>query len=137
MEGLRLAFDAGRAGVVVGAGFAQGLAERGLRVREYRVARNGSVNCSVGPDDDVVLSRLGAPLAGIRRVDVVRHSPGGPAIRADDIPFDPAGSEMVLLVPVARLREPPSCVETLELFAVEASGERLIGHYTFKPRASR
>jgi anti-sigma factor RsiW len=136
-DGVRRAFDGGLIGTVVGAKFAQRLAERGLRLREYRVERNGSVNCSVAADDDVVISRLSAPLAGVGRVDVVRQSPGEPAVRADDIPFDAASGVVIVVVPAARLRELPTCVETLQLYAVEARGERLLGHYTFNHRSSR
>src|SRR5262249_26739605 len=41
------------------------------RIREYRVAPGGGVQCTVGPDDDVVLARLGADFAGVTRVDLV------------------------------------------------------------------
>ena len=136
-EGVRRAFVAGLFGTVVGAGFTQRLAERGLRLREYRVERNGSVECSIGPDDDVVISRLSAPLSGIGRIDLVRGgAPGKPDVRAADIPFDAASGEVVFIVPAARLREMPSYVERMRLFAIDASGERLIGDYTFNHRSS-
>jgi hypothetical protein len=137
-EGVRGAFDAGLVGTVVGAGFTQRLAERGLRLREYRVECNGSVLCSVGPDDDVVVSRLSAPLSGIGRLDIVRHGmPGQTDVRAVDIPFDAASGEVVLIVPAARLRELPSFVQRMQLFAVDPDGERLIGNYTFNHQGSR
>jgi hypothetical protein len=137
-EGVRAAFASGWVGTVVGAGFAQRLAERGLKVREHRVERNGSVNCSVAPDDDVVIGRLRAPLSGIARLDLVRQGPPGePAVRAVDIPFDAAGGEVVFVAPAARLRELPSCVERMQLFAVDAAGERLIGDYVFNHRSPR
>jgi hypothetical protein len=137
-DGVRSAFDAGLIGTVVGAGFAQRLTERGLKLREYKVERNGSVNCSVAPDDDVVISRLGAPLSGITRLDLVRSgAPGEPDIRAADIPFDAASGEVVFVAPAALLRELPTCVERMRLIAVEAAGERLIGDYAFNHRSSR
>jgi len=43
-----------------------GLAERKVRLREYRVPRNGSVNCSVAPEDEMVIARLDVPLGGGR-----------------------------------------------------------------------
>jgi hypothetical protein len=131
-DGVRRAFASGLVGTVVGAGFTERLAQRGLRLREYRVERNGSVECSVGPDDDVVISRLSAPLSGVSRVDLVRIGmPGEPEVRAQDIPFDPASGEVVFIVPAAWLREMPSYVERMRLLAVDASGERPIGDYTF------
>lgn len=136
-EGVRSAFDAGLVGSVVGADFAQRLAERGLRVREYRVERDGGVNCSVAPDDDVVLTRLRAPLTGIARLDLVHLGAAGqPDVRAADIPFDPERGEVVFVSPAARLREMPSCVHRVRLLAVDASGERPIGDYTFHHRGA-
>ena len=57
-QGVRAAFAAGSLGVVVSPRFVDRLAERGLRVREYRVPLNGSVNCRVAREDDVLVSRL-------------------------------------------------------------------------------
>ena len=52
----------------------------GLRLREYRLAPGASVNCTIRADDDFVVSALPAPLAGVRRVDLVRiDEPGAPA----------------------------------------------------------
>jgi hypothetical protein len=137
-DGVRGAFDAGLFGTIIGAGFARRLAELGLRLREYRVQRNGSVACSVGPDDDVVISRLSAPLSGIGRLDLLRlGQPGEPALRAEDIPFDAAGGEVVFVAPAARLRALPTCTERMQLIAVDASGERLVGDYTFNHSSTR
>jgi anti-sigma factor RsiW len=137
-DGVRRAFDAGLVGAVVGAGFVQRLAERGLRVREYRVAPQGSVACTVAPDDDVVLGRLAAPLAGLMRVDLLRRSaPDGAAERAPDIPFDAASGEVIVVSAAAQLRALPDSVEHVELVAVQADGERVIGTYTFNHHAWR
>ena len=136
-EGVRRAFTAGLIGTAVGADFLRLLAERGLRLREYRVDPNGSVDCSIGPDDDMVISRLSAPLSGIGRVDLVwAGAPGESEIRAADIPFDGASGEVVVILTAARLRVMPSYVERMRMFAVDAAGERLIGLYTFNHRAS-
>lgn len=139
-DGVRRAFDAGFVAAVVGDAFAQRLAERGLRLREYRVERGGSVNCSVAPDDDVVVSRLaGAPLEGIARLDLVRRGrDGAPDTRAVDIPFDATRGEIVLVAPAARLRALPDCVEQVQLLAVDAAGgEHVVGRYTFNHSAPR
>ncbi len=66
--------DATRAGAVravAGDALLERLAASGLRLREYRVPWNGSVNCTVAPDDDVMVARLQAPLAGVTRLDAV------------------------------------------------------------------
>lgn len=136
-DGVRRAFDAGLVGAAVGPGFAQRLADRGLRLREYVVPRNGSVLCRIDPQDDVVLGRLQAPLAGLARVDLVRHPPEGGAVRAEDIPFDAGSGEVVIVTPAAYLRGLPTSVERMELFAVDAAGdERLLGDYTFNHRSA-
>lgn len=134
-EGVRLAFAEGLVGAVVGQPFAQRLAERGLRLREHSVDLNGSVSCSVAPDDEIVLARLRAPLAGVQRLDIVRRGAhGGPDSRAADVPFDAGSGEVVVVVPAARVRTMPSGVELMELVAVDAAGERVIGQYRFDHR---
>lgn len=137
-DGVRRAFDAGFVAVSVGTGFVQRLAERGLRLREHCVERNGAVACSVAPDDDVLIARLQlAPedLASVERLDIVRRTAGEPEARASDVPFDAASGEIVLVAPAARVRQLPSGVEELRLLAVDAAGERLLGAYRFDHRA--
>jgi hypothetical protein len=134
-DGVRRAFDAGLVRAVVDADFPRRLAERGLRLREYRVERNGSVACSVAPDDDVVISRLIAPLEGVARVDLLRDGTHGlPAMRVTDIPFDAASGEICLVMPAAHLRALPACIDRVQIVAVDAAGERLIGEYAFHHR---
>jgi len=130
-EGVRRAFDDGLVGVVIGEPFAQRLVERGLRVREHAVALNGSVSCTIAPDDDVLVARLRAPLGGIARLDLVRSNAKG-ELRAQDIPFDAESGEVVMVAPAARVRSLPSGVEWMRLVAVEASGdEREVGRFRF------
>lgn len=127
--GVRRAFAGGRVGAFVSAPFAERLRTEGLRVREYRVPRNGSVNCSVAPEDQVLLSRLEAPLAGVVRVDAILA--GEPGVRLKDVPFDPAAGEVVLAPGIERIRAMPAHREVVRLIAVEAGGERVLGEYTF------
>ncbi|HZH43287.1 MAG TPA: hypothetical protein VEY50_04320 [Lysobacter sp.] len=127
---VRGAFAAGALGAVVAADFVARLAARGLRVREYRVPRDGSVFCTVAPDDDVLVSRLEAPLHGVRRLDVVEEAPHG-ARRREDVPFDPERGEVVLAVRLALVRALPEHALRLRLLAVDEDGSREIGHYTF------
>lgn len=130
-QGVRAAFDDGLVGVCVGAAFIDRLAARGTRVREYRVPRNGSVECSVAPDDELLVSRLQAPLAGVTRLDVVaRSSLFDGEQRRQDVPFDSASGEVVLAPKLADVRRLPANRLEIRLIAVEAGGERLIGHYT-------
>lgn len=130
-HGVRAAFDDGLVGACVGAEFIDRLAARGTRVREYRVPRNGSVECSVAPDDKLLVSRLQAPLAGVTRLDVVaRSSLTGSEQRRQDVPFDSASGEVVLAPKLADVRRLPAHRIEIRLIAVEPGGERLLGHYT-------
>jgi hypothetical protein len=69
--GVRDAVQAGAVALVTGPGFLQRLAARGARIREYRLPHNGSVNCTVAPEDEVLASRVQVPLHGVERVDMV------------------------------------------------------------------
>ena len=128
-NGVRRAFAAGLLHAFITPEFATRLKERGLRVREYHVALGGSVNCSVAPDDEVVLGRLEAPLAGVERLDaiIVNDDVG----RLADIPFDAVGGEVVMASSLRRLRALPACREIVRLVAVDRDGERVLGEYTF------
>lgn len=74
--------------------FVKQLAAQGLRVRKYRVPHNGSVHCTVAPDDDLLIARLAAPLTGGERLDLERSSGEGSVLeRLRDVPFDAATGE--------------------------------------------
>jgi len=135
--GIRDAFRHGALQVFVSDAFVKRLARQGLQVREYVVARNGSVNCTVAPEDDAVVSRLEAPLGGVARLDLVVHAPGLPAEVLQDVPFDPARGEVVMSANLANLRALPSLRLRFELIAVEGHDKRLIGDYTFNHTAHR
>jgi hypothetical protein len=128
-DGVRRAFAAGLLHTFITPEFATRLKQQGLSVREYRVPAGGSVNCSVGPEDDAVLGRLEAPLAGVERLDaIIVTNDGG---RMMDIPFDPVGGEVVMASSLRRLRALPACREIVRLVAVGRDGERVLGEYTF------
>lgn len=128
--GVRTAFGQGAIQAFITDAFVKRLAEQKVRLREYRVPRNGSVNCSVAPEDEVVVARLEAALEGVTRLDA--HSYFGDAQPEvfRDIPFDPASGEVVLMPRLAQLRAAPSHVYRVSLVAVDANGERVVGGYT-------
>lgn len=128
-DGVRAAFAQGLVHTFFTPAFASRLADRGLRVREYRVTRGGSVNCTVGPDDDVVLGRMAAPLGGVRRVDAILRSAND--TRVPDLPFDPEAGEVVLAPSMRWLRSLSTYRDVVRLVAVEDDGERVLGDYTF------
>lgn len=126
--GVRRAFADGRLGAVVTPAFVERLRARGLRLREYSVPCNGSVNCSAGPDDDVLLGRLQAPLEGVERIDLLVAPTD---LRLEDVPFDAAAGEVVVAPSIAYIRTLPAHRQVMRLIAVGADGERVLGEYTF------
>lgn len=131
-HGVRAA--AGNSGVnmIVTGPFVRRLADSGLKVREYRVPRNGSVNCTVTADDDVVVARLEAPLDDVARLDLVTLGSNGEAmLRQEDIPFTAASGGVVVSTRIATLRALPATTLRMRLLAVDSHGDRALGDYTF------
>jgi hypothetical protein len=125
-SGVRRVFSAGAIGAVLAPAFAEQLRASGTRIREYHVEANGSVNCSVAPEDDLLLSRLQAPLQGVTRVDLVVGD-----LRFEDVPFDASSGEVVLTPGTEHIRGMPAHRLIMRLVAVDAQGERVLGDYTF------
>ena len=134
-SGVRATVRAGALGLVVSAPFVEAMKRAGMRLREYRLGPGTTVNCTIRADDDAVVSRVTAPLAGVRRVDAVRRLELGgvehPEERLEDVPFDPASGEVLILPPAAWLKTMPVMRQRLRLVAVEQEGERVLGEYTF------
>jgi hypothetical protein len=130
-EGVRGLVREGRLPAVLSAIVVERLQLEGRRIREYRVAPGGGVQCTVGPEDDVVLARLSARFEGVTRVDLVSRVDDGPEQRYADLPFDPAAGELIVAPPTDVLRTRPASLERMRLVSVEPQGERLLGEYTF------
>lgn len=132
--GIRAAAREGRVAAVISGPFLEALRRQGLRIREYRVPAGGSVECTLRARDDAVVSRLEAPLAGAKRIDVLfRVELGGEVTeqRVEDVPFDPGAGEILVLPSAAELRKLPAHTQRVRLVAMEEAGERLIGEYRF------
>jgi hypothetical protein len=130
--GVRALVRKGAIAAVVTPRFVQTLARTGLRLREYRVPPHGSVHCTVAPDDDVLVSRLQAPLAGVQRLDLVAREPEGTGpLRLRDIPYSAAAGEVVIVPRIDRIRALHESTSTLQLIAVDDGHERVIGEYRF------
>lgn len=131
-HGIRTLVGSGAVRAVVTDEFVKRLAATGRTLREYRVARNGSVNCTLAPDDDVLVARLQAPLTGFDRLDLELPSAGGSErVRLTDIPFDPAAGEVIFTPDVPSIRALPAIRYSVRLLAVAREGERVLGEYTF------
>ena len=129
-QGVRAVARASGASAIVNESFVRRLVERGLQVRDYRVARDGAVNCTISPEDDFVVARLEAPLAGVTRLDLVSLYESTEHRQAD-IPFVAESGGVVVSTSVDLLRTLPATTMRMRLVAVDDNGERIIGEYTF------
>jgi anti-sigma factor RsiW len=133
--GIRAVVRGGAVQAVITAPFLEHMKEQGMRIREYRVAPGGRVACTLGANDDAVVSRMQVALAGVQRVDALQSLELGDGHvqqwRLEDVPFDPAADEMLSLPSATALRKLPAHTFRVQLLAVDESGERSLGEYTF------
>ena len=133
--GVRAAVRSGAVGLVVSSPFVERMKEAGLRLREYRLAAGETVNCTLRADEDAVVSRLRAPLAGVTRLDALQRlevaGVATPEVRVEDVPFDPESGEVLFVPMPAALKKMPAHTFRVRLVAVGAGGEAAIGDYTF------
>jgi hypothetical protein len=119
--------------MVVSAEFLERAAQVGLRVREYAPPSGGGVQCTVKAEDDILISRLAANLAGAKRVDLCICDPGGvEQYRLPDIPVPPRAREVIYQESITFAKAMPTAKVIARLVAVDATGsERLLAEYTF------
>ena len=118
-------------GFVLPGAFIRRLKESGLQVREYNLEPGGSVNCTVTPDDDLVVAHMRAPLRDVRRLDLLIQDPVAGSLRASDVAFDPAADSLTMVPSVAFLRTLRTAQQRVRLVAVDGVEERVIADYTF------
>lgn len=132
-EGVRRLAREGSLQIVLSESFLQRAAQDGLRIRQYAPPAGGSVQCTVTPQDDLLIGRLAANLAGAKRVDIsLCNQDGVEQLRMADIPFSSEAGGVVLQQSITYAKAAPS--ETLIVRILdrdEAGGERLLGQYTF------
>jgi hypothetical protein len=122
---------AGSFGFVVPAAFVGRMRITGLQLREYTLQPGCSVNCTIAPGDDFVISHLHAPLAGVPRLDVVLDDPTLGQFRLDDVPFDPQAGALTVVPSAQFLRSLGVTQQRMRLIAVTDAQERVLGEYTF------
>jgi hypothetical protein len=131
-DGIRALIRNGAVRGVVSHDFLERLATQGLRLREYQVDPNGSVNCTVAPDDDLIVSRLRAPLADVTCLDLVVSDREGVELeRLQDIQFNPAAGEVVYIPSIAFIRTLPATTICMHLLARDNERAIQIGEYPF------
>jgi hypothetical protein len=131
-DGVRRAFDAGRVRAFVGAAFIERLAARGAQVHEYRLGPGDTVACGVTRGDDLLVTRMDAPLAGVTRLDaVVRSSLAADEERIADIPFDAVRGQVLMLPRMEEVRRAPAHTFEVALVAVDGDADRVLARYTF------
>jgi len=129
--GIRDQLLRGDFGFVLPPAFVRRIKEAGLRVREYSLEPGGSVQCTVTPDDDLVVAHLRAPLGDVRRLDLVIQDSVAGTLRASDVAFDPEADSLTMVPSVAFLRTLDRAQQRIRLLAVEGVEERVIADYTF------
>ena len=136
-DGVRAAFKEGLVGAVSTAPFVDRLVEQGVRVREYRLSHNGGVDCTVAPDDELLVAHLAVPsLADVERLDAVMELSLDPGVeqRMEDVPFDAGATEIVYVPRLAWVKAAPANLHRVRLLAVSGDAITELGRYEFRHR---
>jgi putative zinc finger protein len=123
-------------GFVLPLAFIRRIKAAGLRVREYELEPGGSVQCTVTPNDDLVVAHLHAPLRDVRRLDLLIEDDKIGRLRVTDVAFDPSVDGVAMVPSVEYLRTLRNERQRVRLVAVDGVHERVIGDYTFNHYAS-
>ena len=134
-HGIRAVVRRGAVQAVITPPFLEFMKQQGMRIREYRLAPGERVACTIRTDDDAVVSRMQVALAGVKRVDALHSLDLGDGHqrqwRVEDLPFDPSTGEVLTLPSAEALRKLPAHTFRVRLLALDESGERTLGEYTF------
>lgn len=124
-----------RGGAVAGAatpGLLGRLERDGWRVHRYRIGPGQVVPCSVWPEDQIMAVVLDVRALGgapADRVDLVARIGDEPAIRAEDVPLDPATGTLTWLSPAAVDRQRPATRVSFQVLRVAGEAESVAGEY--------
>lgn len=131
-DGIRDVARRGDVQVIVSTTFLDWVAADGLRLREYRLAPGGSVECSVAPADDVLVARLTAAPSDAAQVDLAWFdAQGNEHERFRDVPLLEGGREIVWVQRIGDMRALPKVTMRARLLAVDGPTERVLAEYTF------
>jgi hypothetical protein len=122
----------GNVRAVVSESFVDRVRNEGLRLRQYRLGPGESVQCTVAPDDDILVARLVADLSKTEHVDIAWYdAEGREQERVHDVPVHGAMREIIWAQRIGVIRAMPATVARARVFAVDDRGERVLGEYTF------
>jgi len=131
-EELRKLANEGSLRMIVNERFLECAAAKGMTARQYAPPRGGKVDCTVTLNDDLLIGRLAADFSESRRIDLaICDGEGIERMRMTDIPFRPGEGTLLLHESITRAKAAPSEVMIARILAVDDSGERLVGEYTF------
>lgn len=109
------------------------LAKDGVRIRAYALEPGDVVPCAVWADDDLVVTRIRADLAGVDSVSIVTRLASGEEIsRLSDVPVRPGQGELINAISASLLRQLPSTGIRLSVTGRAADVERAIGEYVLE-----
>jgi hypothetical protein len=133
-EALRALARSGALRVIVAEEFVTHAADAGQRVRQYDFAPGQTVSCTIAADDDLLVARLAADLAGAERVDLSLCDPQGvERHRMTDIPVRTDTGRVVFHESAVIGKLSPTTSMVARLLSIGADGgERLLGEYTFQ-----
>lgn len=136
--GIRRLTHAGVLRMIITPEFLSRLESEGLRVRQYALPAGGGVACTVTDQDDLLVARLSADLAGARRIDLVQCDHEGRELaRIEDLPFHAGRGEILVQESIEVARALPSHVMIVKLLSIDDQGEKLLAEYTFNHTAAR
>ena len=122
----------GNVRAVVSESFLDRVRNEGLRLRQYRLGPGESVQCTVTPNDDILVTRLVADLSKTEHVDIAWYdAEGNEQERVRDVPVHGAMREIIWAQRIDDIRAMPATVARARVLAVESRGERVLGEYTF------
>jgi hypothetical protein len=136
-DGVRRLAHEGGIQVIITPSFLETASREGLRAREYRVPPGGRVDCTVTPEDDLLVGRLMGDFRGVSRLDVVVQEEGRPEHRVPDVPIRPDAGELIVAEAMPAARSWGRRRMRFRLLARDAEGERLLGEYTFDHTPTR
>jgi len=132
-DGVRKLAREGSVRMIVSDVFLQRAAEGGVKVREYLVPVGGSVECTVTAEDNILIGRLTANLAGADRVDIcICNENGVEQLRMPDIPVHSGTTSIACQESIRIMKAAPSSKMIMKLVTFDDKGsEQTLGEYAF------